>query len=127
MDYNMVGWFEVPVTDMERAITFYQTVFNVKLERHEMGDLDMAWFPFFSDASGAMGALVRHAEWYKPSADGTLVYFNSRGKDLDDELSRIEAAGGTVLQPKTLIAESYGYMAIFFDSEGNRVALHSME
>lgn len=127
MDYNMVGWFEVPVTDMERAITFYQTVFNVKLERHEMGDLDMAWFPFFSDAPGAMGALVRHAEWYKPSADGTLVYFNSRGKDLDDELSRIEAAGGTVLQPKTLIAESYGYMAIFFDSEGNRVALHSME
>jgi predicted enzyme related to lactoylglutathione lyase len=35
------------------------------------------------------------------------------------------AAGGTVYQPKTQISEEHGFMAVFIDSEGNRVALHS--
>lgn len=122
---NMVGWFEIPVADMGRAITFYQTVFNIELSRNQMGDLDMAWFPWITDAAGAGGSLVHHAQWYKPSTDGTLVYLNSRIDDLSDELSRIESAGGTIIQPKTLIAEGYGYMAMFLDTEGNRVALHS--
>ncbi len=122
---NVVGWFEVPVTDMERAIKFYETVFNIKLSRNQMGPLDMAWFPYSESGPGAGGSLVYHKEYYTPSADGVLVYFLSQTDDLQVEYARIEAAGGKTLQPKTLIAEGFGYMALFIDSEGNRVALHS--
>ncbi len=125
MSSNILGWFEIPTADMERAIRFYQTVFNIELSRQEFGDLDMAWFPFVQEGAGAPGSLVYHKDFYKPSTDGTLVYLVSQTGDLADELSRIEAAGGQVLVPKTLIAENYGYMAVFLDTEGNRVALHS--
>ena len=65
---NAIGWFEVPVTNMERAMKFYETVFGVKLERHQMGPLDMAWFPWTEDGKGAAGSLVYHKEWYQPSS-----------------------------------------------------------
>lgn len=124
MKNNVVGWFEIPVKDMERATKFYETVFGFKLERHKLGPLDMAWFPFV-EGNGAMGSLVYNEEFYKPSTDGTLVYFTSHSGDLAIELSRIEKAGGKVIQPKTLITEEIGYMALFNDTEGNRIALHS--
>ena len=122
---NVVGWFEIPVTNMERAIQFYEAVFGIKLERHQMGPLDMAWFPWVENGMGASGSLVYNREFYKPSRDGVLVYFTAQSGDLYAELSRVEAAGGKVLVPKALIAEDVGYMAVFVDSEGNRVALHS--
>lgn len=125
MESNMVGWFEVPVRDMERAIAFYEAVLDVKLSRNRLGPLDMAWFPSAETMPGAAGSLVQHASAYQPSADGTLVYFSSRTGDLADELARVEAAGGKVLLPKRQISPDVGYMALLLDSEGNRVALHS--
>lgn len=125
MENNVVGWFEVAVTDMDRAIKFYETVFEFKIDRNQMGPLDMGWFPAVPEGGGAMGSLVKHDEFYKPSHDGTLVYLTAHSGDLNNELSRVEAAGGKVLQPKTLITEDIGYMALFEDSEGNRMALHS--
>ena len=124
---NPVGWFEVPVTDMPRAMKFYETVFGFQLSHNVMGPLEMAWFPGGPDAAGSAGSLVKHPEYYKPSTEGVLVYFSSRTGNLDDELARVAAAGGTVVQPKTLITEEYGYMALILDSEGNRVALHSVK
>jgi predicted enzyme related to lactoylglutathione lyase len=124
---NIVGWFEIPVTNMDRAIKFYETVMNIKLSRNRMGPLDMAWFPWVEEGKGASGSLVSHPDHYKPSKDGTLVYLTTQTGDLNDELSRVEKSGGKVIQPKTLIAEGYGYMAIFIDTEGNRMALHSRE
>jgi uncharacterized protein len=123
--HNVVGWFEVPVTDMERAIRFYETVFEFKLTREKMGPLDMAWFPWVEKTVGAGGSLVLSPENYKPSADGTLVYLTAFSGDVSIELSRVEAAGGKVLMPKTLITQEVGYMALFLDSEGNRMALHA--
>jgi len=125
MKNNMVGWFEIPVENMDRAITFYETVFDVKLERHAMGLLDMAWFPLVQEGGGSPGTLVRHPDYYKPSQNGVLVYFTAHSGDLANELSRVEAAGGQVLQGKTQISEDHGYMALLIDTEGNRVALHS--
>jgi predicted enzyme related to lactoylglutathione lyase len=122
---NIVGWFEVPVINMERAIMFYETIFGFKLLRNQMGPLDMAWFPYTESVAGAAGSLVLNKEFYKPSADGTLIYFSSQNGDLNDELSRVEKAGGKVIQEKTLITDDVGYMAVFLDTEGNRVALHS--
>lgn len=121
---NAVGWFEIPVTSMARAIKFYETVFEYKLERHQMKELDMAWFPF-ADVPGAPGTLVFHKEFYKPSTDGVLIYLTSPSGDLSNELAKIESAGGKIVVPKTLITEDIGFMAVFIDSEGNRIALHS--
>lgn len=121
---NAVGWFEIPVTDMNRAIKFYEGVFGYKLERHEMGELDMAWFPF-ADVPDSPGTLVYHKDFYKPSKDGILIYFTSPSGDLSNELAKVEPAGGKVLVPKKLITEDVGYMALCIDTEGNRIALHS--
>jgi uncharacterized protein len=120
---NMVGWFEIPSTNIDRAIKFYEEVFDVKLTKAPMGDLEMAFFSGDPDKSGAFGAIVKHDQYYKPSHDGVLIYFMS--EDITTELSRVEKAGGKVLQPKTLIAENVGHMAMFEDTEGNRIALHS--
>ena len=67
MDKNVVGWFEIPTSNMERAIKFYEAVFGYKLERHQMGPLDMAWFPSVEDGIGSPGTLIYHKESYKPS------------------------------------------------------------
>lgn len=121
-----MGWFEIPVVDMGRAVKFYETVLEVKLERNMVGEIDMAWFPM-AEGKGATGSLVFHKEeWYKPSQEGTLVYFTAYSGDLDHELSRVEAAGGKVLVPKKSIGE-YGFMAVVLDTEGNRIALHSVK
>lgn len=117
-----VGWFEIPTADMERAIDFYETVFDCKLDRNTMGDFDMAWFPFDDEMKGAGGSLVQH-EMYTPSEKGTLVYFSS--EDIDTELRKVEKAGGKVLREKTEISPDIGFMAFFVDTEGNRIALHS--
>ncbi|MFD1316019.1 VOC family protein [Namhaeicola litoreus] len=125
MKHNMVGWFEIPVTDMDRAKKFYETVFNVKISIHDMGGLVMGWFPNAEDANsfGSSGSLVKHKDFYKPSKDGVLIYFSSG--DVDNELGKIEKSGGTILHKKTLISDEIGYMAVFIDTEGNRIALHS--
>lgn len=110
---------------MERAIKFYETVLDVKLNRNQMGPLDMAWFPMTDKSYGSKGSLVCHPEFYKPSADGVVIYFTAHSGDLNNELSRVEEAGGKVLQQKTKISDEYGFMALIIDSEGNRAALHS--
>ncbi len=127
MKTNMVGWFEIPVSNMGRAKKFYEKVFDVKMQTDQFGDTEMGFFPFPEDAGaiGAGGALVCNDQFYKPMANGTLVYFSS--PEITYELSKVEEAGGVVLQEKSLIREDIGYMALVLDSEGNRIALHSKE
>ncbi len=121
----MVGWFEIPVTSMERAKSFYETVFEVAISVHDLGGLVMGWFPSGDNTHGATGSLVQH-EMYQPSeSHGVLIYFSSR--DVNIELNRVASAGGTVLKPKTAIGEGHGFMALLKDSEGNRIALHSQQ
>ena len=122
---NIITWFEIPVTDMDRAIKFYETVFGYSLSRNTMGTLDMAWFPGDQEGTAVSGSLVCFPDFYKPSHDGSLMYFSSPSGDLENELSKVVAAGGTIMQPKKLIAEGIGYMGLFTDTEGNRLAMHS--
>jgi predicted enzyme related to lactoylglutathione lyase len=125
MKNNAVGWFEIPVNNMERAVKFYEKVLDLKMERHMMGPLNMAWFPWQENGLGSPGSLVKHPDFYVPSADGVLIYLTAHSGDLSNELARVNAAGGKVIQTKTQISEEYGYMALILDTEGNRVALHS--
>ncbi len=124
---NVVGWFEIPTEDMDRAVNFYETVFEFKLQREKVGELDMAWFPFNMEAYGSAGSLVFMPGFYKPSSDGVVIYLTANSGDLANELSRVEAAGGKVLMEKKQISEEHGFMGLFLDSEGNRIAMHSRE
>lgn len=127
MKANMVGWFEIPVTDMVRAKKFYETVLDINIQVQDFEGTVMGWFPFSDDpeARGAGGSLVLNENFYKPSSNGTLVYFST--PEITNELGKVEEAGGVVLKDKTLITDDIGFMALFLDSEGNRAALHSKE
>ncbi len=127
MKHNSVVWFEIPVLDLDRAVDFYQKVFKIEMSRMDMGGTMMAFFPWVDNAVGSPGALVQHPDKCRPSAEGPLIYFGSNIDDLSDELSRVEPSGGKIVMPRTIITEEIGYMAIFIDTEGNRVALHSMK
>ncbi|NCP20951.1 MAG: glyoxalase [Flavobacteriales bacterium CG_4_9_14_0_2_um_filter_35_242] len=124
MKHNLIGWVEIPVSNMERAMAFYQSVFNINMPLQDLGDLQMAFFPNLENEKGSGGALVKHTEFYKPSQNGVLVYFSPSSGDLSIELNRVEAAGGKVLIQKRQISAEHGFMGLFLDSEGNRIALH---
>jgi predicted enzyme related to lactoylglutathione lyase len=119
---TMINWFEIPVSDFERAKKFYETVLSVEITVQEMGGIMMGFFGNPMEP-GIAGSICK-GEWYTPSADGALVYLTG-GDDLSGPLSKVEAAGGKVLMPKTLINDNSGSMAMFLDTEGNRLAFHS--
>jgi predicted enzyme related to lactoylglutathione lyase len=124
MQKHAVDWFEIAAADFDRAVRFYEAILDLKtLPMPIPNGPKMAMFPV-DPAAGVGGAICHHAEWYKPSKDGTLVYLNA-DPDLSTVLGRVEKAGGKVVVPKTRISEQHGYMAVFIDSEGNRMALHS--
>jgi predicted enzyme related to lactoylglutathione lyase len=118
----MISWFEIPVRDMEKAKAFYEIVFDIKINVQDFGGVLMGWFPFLEGKQGVPGSLIKQ-ESYVPSKEGTLVYFSSENVAI--ELSRVETAGGQVVQEKTEISPEHGFMAVCIDTEGNRIALHS--
>jgi len=119
---NPVDWFEIPVTDINRAKKFYENVFGLQVFLNQMGSLKMGFFSMDNNVYGAAGSLVM-GEGYVPSRTGTMVYFGV--PDVEPVLGLIKQNGGKVLLPKTSIGE-YGFIAHFQDSEGNSVALHSL-
>lgn len=121
---HAINWFEIPATDIQRAQTFYESIFEVELAFMDLGENHkMAVFPGQMDSIS--GAIAYHPEWYNPSnSDGPLIYLNAN-PDLQIVQDRIESAGGSVAIPKRQISPNHGYMAVFIDSEGNRIALHS--
>lgn len=116
-----ICWFEIPTTDLDRATTFYEAAFAITLRRDSCGGHPMALFPYAEPNPG--GALVAMPEM-APRDNGTLIYLNG-GDDLSVVLKRVPAAGGKVVMEKTCIGEAIGYIALFVDSEGNRVGLFS--
>jgi len=117
---NALTWFEIPTTDLGRAVKFYETVLGITLKQEVFGGTPMAIFP--ADLEETSGALVQE-RGRSPSGGGTLIYLDAAGK-LDACLSRVAAAGGTVVSGRTDIG-SPGYVAVLQDTEGNLVALHS--
>jgi predicted enzyme related to lactoylglutathione lyase len=116
---NPVGYFEIPVLDLERAVSFYSIVFDYEFIRDKVDELDMAFFPFDKNKDGITGALVQ-GQVYKPSLTGIFIYFNT--EDIDSLMEKVVSNGGEELYPKTSVGQ-YGFVAEFKDSEGNRIAL----
>jgi len=122
---NAVSWFEIPADDLDRAQKFYEAIFDIEMVRLDMPQLKMRMFPVESPMNIG-GALCHAPGFYKPSTtDGPLIYLNAN-PDVQNVLDKIEAAGGKIVVPKTEISPEYGHMAVFIDSEGNRIALHSV-
>ena len=117
---NPVGWFEIPVNDIDRAATFYETVFGVKLQRMDMGEERLAMFEHTGEAYGTGGTLVQGSP-SDPSVNGTTVYFTA--PDMEDMLERVKANGGEVIHPITSLGE-HGWYAFIKDTEGNKIGLH---
>lgn len=119
---NSINWFEISEIDINRAKKFYETIFGIKMDQQEMMGAQMAFFPMDQGNGKVSGALVK-STMHKPSAEGALIYLNAN-PNLSDALSKIEQSGGKINTQKTQIG-AFGYMAIFTDTEGNTVALHS--
>lgn len=120
---SFVSIFEIPATEISRAVDFYQSVLDIKIERIDMPEMQMGIFPY--EGQMVTGVILQ-AEGYKPSADGVTLYLNG-GDDLQVVLDKVEGNGGKILVPKTLHADESGYFAIFLDSEGNKMGLHSIK
>lgn len=114
-----VRYLEIPVSDIERAVNFYEFVFGVDLERVVVDGYEMAHFPTLGDGRGADVTLAQ-GEVYIPSKTGAIVYFHVL--DIDAVMSRAAERGAETLYAKKEIAPGT-WVAEFEDSEGNRVAL----
>jgi predicted enzyme related to lactoylglutathione lyase len=124
MNANPVGWFEIYVDDIDRAKTFYETVFEVKLENLLAPDESQMWaFPMAQEGSGAAGSLV-YMKGVKAGGNSTIVYFSS--EDCSIEEARVEDAGGSVFRSKFSIGD-YGFITLAFDTERNMFGIHSRQ
>jgi predicted enzyme related to lactoylglutathione lyase len=120
---QLISFFEIPASDFNRAITFYESVFGIKLNLCECGDEKMAFFP---EPENGPGGAISLASGFNPSADGVLISFSV--DSISQILQKVLQSGGRVVIPSTAIsAEGMGYFAVFIDSEGNKLGLHSQE
>ncbi|MBS1538854.1 MAG: VOC family protein [Bacteroidetes bacterium] len=117
---NYVSWFEIPAVNFEQAVGFYNHIYSITMDKIFTNDYTMAFFP----ANGGIGGAVVAGPSSMPSDAGPLIYLNG-GNDLNNILGKVVEAGGRIVMEKTLISDEAGYFAIFIDTEGNKLALHS--
>ncbi|MCM5661456.1 VOC family protein [Galbibacter mesophilus] len=123
---NPATWFEIYVTDMNRAKKFYEEVFQTTMQHlpnPTEDDMEMYTFPSDMNNHGAGGALAK-MEGVSPGNNSTLIYFGS--KDCSVEENRVEKAGGKIFKPKMAIGQ-HGFIVLASDTEGNMFGVHSME
>lgn len=120
---NMISIVEIPTTNLPKAVSFYESILSIQIEKAEMDGIQMGIFPSTGETVNVV--LVNGGD-YKPSTTGTIVYFNT-GNDLQPVLDKVEKNGGKILIPKTQITPEMGYFAMFADTEGNKLGLHSIQ
>lgn len=119
---NLISIIEIPTTDFSRAITFYQKILNVTIEVMEMDGVNLGVIP---SEEGTVSVVLAKGADYKPTTEGAVLYLNA-GKDLLPILDKVEKNGGKVIVAKTIISPEMGYFAMFIDTEGNKLGLHSI-
>lgn len=120
---SYVAIFEIPATDIARAISFYEKILDLKIEKMAFPGMEMGLLPYENQM---VTGVIMKGEGYKPSANGVTIYLNG-GNNLQNVLDKVESNGGKIIIPKTPHADEVGYFAIFIDSEGNKMGLHSPE
>lgn len=120
---NLISIVEIPTTDFSRAVKFYQTILDIAIEEVDMDGTQMGVLP--SNGETVNVVLVKGND-YKPTTDGAVLYLNA-GNDLQPMLDKVSQNGGQVIVPKTEISPEMGYFALFIDTEGNKLGLHSAQ
>ncbi len=120
---SYVSIFEIPALEIERAISFYENILSIEIELMDFESMKIGVLPFENQIVN--GVIVQSAG-IKPSANGVTLYLNA-GNDLQPVLDKVLENGGQIIQPKTPHADESGFFAIFLDSEGNRMGLHSIQ
>jgi uncharacterized protein len=120
-DSNAINWFEIPVSNFDKAKKFYESIFGFTMHVNEMAGFMMGFFPAYK---GKVSGAIVSGNGYVPSKDGAKLYLNCN-PDLSMVLDKVEAAGGKIVAPKTMIGPDLGYYAFILDSEGNTIGLHS--
>lgn len=115
-----ISFFEIPTSDFTRSVEFYRAAFGYKIEVCDCGESEkMAFF----DCDGCAGAIIWSKD-FRPSKDGVII--SLKVDSIEKTLEQINKNGGKTYIDKTRIeCENMGYFAVFFDSEGNRIGLHS--
>ncbi len=118
--HNRAVWFDIPVTDLTRATAFYAEVLAIKVDQQSFGEFQ---FSVLDHQDGNGGCLVPKPD--EIAADrGILLYLNVNGR-IRDAVAKAKDKGGQVVEDVHSIGP-HGYRAMLLDSEGNRVALHSV-
>lgn len=118
---SFISLFEIPATDISRAINFYQSILDVNIEKMEMPGMEMGIFPYENQT---VTGVIMKGEDFKPSVDGVTIYLNG-GDNLQTILDKVEVNGGKIIVPKTAHADESGFFALFLDTEGNKLGLNS--
>ena len=122
VEYNPVGWFEIPSPNLAKNQLFFQQAFGFEFEILEMAPYTMAMFAADHSKPGSAGALV-HGPDVVPATVGVTIYFGCA--EVSAQLEKIAAAGGSILVEKMSIGE-HGFIGMFLDVAGNKLGLHSM-
>jgi predicted enzyme related to lactoylglutathione lyase len=118
---SYVSIFEIPANNITRAVLFYESILDISIEKMEFSGMEMGLLPYQDQM---VTGVIMKAEGYSPAANGVTIYLNG-GDDLQVILDKIEKHGGEIIVPKTPHADESGYFALFIDSEGNKLGLHS--
>ncbi len=118
---NVVSIIEIPASDFPRAVAFYQTILNLVIQEVDMAGTQMGVLP---NEAGTVNVVLVKGSDYNPTTEGAVIYLNA-GSDLQPMLDKVAQNGGTVILPKTEISPEMGFFALFIDTEGNKLGLHS--
>jgi predicted enzyme related to lactoylglutathione lyase len=119
---NTFCWIDIPVIDLDRAISFYSKLLNVTIQKISDHGCEFGLLPHTeNNVSGCLCVM----EDRKPSKDGALVYLNVENR-LDQTIESAKNCGVTILKAKEQIGP-YGHRAVILDTEGNAIALYSKE
>lgn len=124
---NVLTWFEIPASDIDRAKKFYETILDIEMIKKGDGDDEGVFFPFNPNivqaTSGRVTGVLAKSSKNSPSENGTIVYINA-SPHIQNVLERVEPAGGKIVESKQLFGP-VGFIAMILDSEGNKIGLHS--
>jgi uncharacterized protein len=118
---NLVSIIEIPTADLKRAINFYKSILAVNIEEAEMDGVKMGILP---SENGTVNVVLANGSDYIPTTNGSVIYLNG-GDNLQTVLDKVVPNGGKIIVPKTQISPEMGFFALFTDTEGNKLGLHS--
>lgn len=118
---SFISLFEIPATDISRAVSFYEAVLDINIKKMEIPGMEMGIFPY--EKQMIQGVIMK-GKGFTPSSNGPTIYLNA-GDNLQSTLDKIEKNGGKIIVSKTAHADDSGFFALFLDTEGNKLGLNS--